>query len=226
MKRIHFTPIAIATIVFVGHIAVDLTMTSKIASQIQDQLPKATGVSASIPLVDVIQNVTTDSIKSLTINIGNYSLKGGDTDVFLEIKASQINKDKPTKAKSLEITATIPASTILNNAQFESAEIVGNAIQIAIGPGGLGQALLEPRYSNNQIYFQVKSFSIFGNEVPASSLPIDIQSQIKSKSLRTLDFPKEMKVKSASMSPRGLSLKLVGKNIQLGSLGPSLQEKE
>jgi hypothetical protein len=225
MKRIHFTPIAIATIVFVGHIAVDLTMTSKIASQIQDQLPKATGVSASIPLVDVIQNVTTDSIKSLTINIANYSLKD-DTDVLLEIKAGGVSKKNPTTAKSLEITATIPAATILNNAQFESAEIVGNAIQIAVGPGGLGQVLLVPKYSSNQIYFQVKSVSIFGNEVPASSLPIDIQSQIKSKSLRTLDFPKEMKVKSASMSPRGLSLKLVGKNIQLGSLGPSLQEKE
>jgi hypothetical protein len=225
MKRIHFTPIAIATIVFVGHIAVDLTMTSKIASQIQDQLPKATGVSASIPLVDVIQNVTTDSIKSLTINIANYSLKD-DTDVLLEIKAGGVSKKNPTTAKSLEIRATIPAATILNNAQFESAEIVGNAIQIAVGPGGLGQVLLVPKYSSNQIYFQVKSVSIFGNEVPASSLPIDIQSQIKSKSLRTLDFPKEMKVKSASMSPRGLSLKLVGKNIQLGSLGPSLQEKE
>ena len=222
MKRIHLIPIAIATIVFVGHVAVDLTMTSKIASQIQDQLPKATGVSASIPLVDVIQNVTTDSIKALTINIGNYSLKGGDTDVFLEIKASQINKDKPTKAKSLEITATIPASTILSNAQFESAEIVGNAIQIAVGPGGLGQALLVPKYSKNQIYFQVKSVSIFGNEVPASSLPPDIQSQIKSKSLRTLNYPDEMKVKSVSMSPQGLSLKLVGNNIALDSLGSSL----
>ena len=222
MKRIHLIPIAIATIVFVGHVAVDLTMTSKIASQIQDQLPKATGVSAAIPIVDVMQNVTTDSIKSLTINIGNYSLEGGETDVFLEIKASQINKDKPTKAKSLEITATIPASTIFNIAQFESAEIVGNAIQIAVGPGGLGQALLVPKYSKNQIYFQVKSVSIFGNEVPASSLPPDIQSQIKSKSLRTLNFPDEMKVKSVSMSPQGLSLKLVGNNIALDSLGSSL----
>ena len=222
MKRIHLIPIAIATIVFVGHVAVDLTMTSKIASQIQDQLPKATGVSAAIPIVDVMQNVTTDSIKSLTINIGNYSLEGGETDVFLEIKASQINKDKPTQAKSLEITATIPASTILSNAQFESAEIVGNAIQIAVGPGGLGQALLVPKYSKNQIYFQVKSVSIFGNEVPASSLPPDIQSQIKSKSLRTLNYPDEMKVKSVSMSPQGLSLKLVGNNIALDSLGSSL----
>jgi hypothetical protein len=222
MKRIHLIPIAIATIVFVGHVAVDLTMTSKIASQIQDQLPKATGVSASIPLMDVLQNVTTDSIKALTINIGNYSLKGGDTEVLLEIKASQISKEKPTRAKSLEITATIPASTILNNAQFESAEIVGNAIQIAVGPGGLAQALLVPKYSNNQIYFQVKSVSIFGNELPASSLPPDIQSQIKSKSLRTLNFPQEMKVKSVSMSPQGLSLKLVGSNIALNSLGSSL----
>jgi len=222
MKRRQLIPIGFASTILVGLIAIDLTMTSKIASQIQDQLPKASGVSVSIPLIDVLQNVTTDSIKSLTINIENYSLKGGDTDVLLEIKASQISKEKPTQAKTLEITATIPASTILSNAQFESAEIVGNAIQIAVGPGGLGQVLLVPKYSNNQIYFQVKSVSIFGSEVPASSLPADIQSQIKSKSLRTLNFPQEMKVKSVSMSPQGLSLKLVGNNIALGSLGSSL----
>jgi hypothetical protein len=92
VKRIQLIPIAIALIVFVGHVAADLAMTSKIASQIQDQLPKASGISASLPLVDVLQNVTTDSINSLTINIANYSLKGGDTDVLLEIKASQISK--------------------------------------------------------------------------------------------------------------------------------------
>jgi hypothetical protein len=222
MKRRQLIPIGFAATILVGLIAVDLTMTSKIASQVQDQLPKATGVSASIPLMDVLKNVTTNSINSLTINIANYSLKGGDTDVLLEIKANQISKEKPTQAKSLEITATIPASTILSNAQFESAEIVGNAIQIAVGPGGLGQAQLVPKYSNNQIYFQVKSVSIFGSEVPASSLPADIQSQIKSKSLRTLNFPQEMKVKSVSMSPQGLSLKLVGSNIALDSLSSSL----
>ena len=222
MKRRQLIPIGFASTILVGLIAIDLTMTSKIASQIQDQLPKATGVSASIPLMDVLKNVTTDSINSLTIKIANYSLKGGDTDVLLEIKASQISKEKPTQAKTLQITATIPASTMLNNAQFESAEIVGNAIQIAVGPGGLGQALLVPKYSSNQIYFQVKSVSIFGNELPASSLPPDIQSQIKSKSLRTLSFPQEMKVKSVSMSSQGLSLKLAGKNIALDSLGSSL----
>jgi hypothetical protein len=222
MKHIRFIPIAIALLVLIGHVVVDLTMTSKIASQIQNQLPKASGVSVSIPLADVLQNVTTDSIKSLTINIENYSLKGGDTDVLLEIKASEISKEKPTKAKSLEITATIPASTILSNAQFKSAEIVGNAIQIAVGPGGLGQALLVPTYSNNQIYFQVKSISIFGSEVPATSLPANIQSQIKSKSLRTLEIPDEMKVKSVQLNSEGLSLKLEGNNIALDSLGSSL----
>ncbi len=222
MKRRQLIPIGFAATILLSLIVVDLTMTSKIASQIQDQLPKATGVSASIPLTDVVQNVTTDSIKSLTVKIANYSLGGGDTDVLLEIKASQISKEKPTQAKSLEITATIPASTILNNAQFESAEIVGNAIQIAVGPGGLGQALLVPQYSNNQIYFQVKSVSIFGNELPASSLPPDIQSQIKSRSLRVLNFPKELKIKSVSMSSQGLSLKLAGNNIALDSLGSSL----
>ena len=222
MKRRQLVPIGFAATILVGLIAVDLTMTSKIASQIQEQLPKAIGVSASIPLMDVLKNVTTDSINSLTINIENYSLKGGDTDVLLEIKAGGVSKKNPTTAKSLEITATIPASTILNNAQFESAEIVGNAIQIAVGPGGLGQALLVPRYSNNQIYFQVKSVSIFGNELPASSLPADIQSQIKSKSLRTLELPDGMKVKSVSMNAQGLSLKLAGNNIALDSLSSSL----
>lgn len=222
MKRTHLIPISIGIMVLAAHVTVDLTMSSKIASQVQDQLPKATGVSASIPLIDALQNLTTDSIKSLTINIENYSLKGGDTDVLLKIKANQISKERPTKAKSLEITATIPASTILSNAQFESAEIVGNAIQIAVGPGGLGRALLVPKYSNNQIYFQVKRVSIFGNELPASSLPADIQSQIKSKSLRTLELPDEMKVKSVSMNAQGLSLKLAGNNIALNSLGSSL----
>jgi hypothetical protein len=53
-------------------------------------------------------------------------------------------------------------------------------------------------------------------------MPADIQSQIKSKSLRTLEIPDEMKVKSVSMSPQGLSLKLVGNNIALNSLGSSL----
>ena len=222
MKRRQFIPIGFASTILAGIIAIDLTMTSKIASQIQDQLPKATGVSASIPLMDALKNVTTESINSLTINIENYSLKGGDTDVLLEIKASQISKEKPTKAESLEITATIPASTILSNAQFKSAEIIGNAIQIAVGPGGLGQALLVPTYSNNQIYFQVKSVSIFGSEVPATSLPANIQSQIKSKSLRTLEIPDEMKVKSVQLNSEGLSLKLVGNNIALDSLGSSL----
>ena len=222
MKRRQLIPIGFAATILVGLIAVDLTMTSKIAKQIQEQLPKATGVSASMPLIDVLQNVTTDSIKTLTINIENYSLKGSDTDVLLEIKASQVSKEKPNQAESLEITATIPASTILSNAQFESAEIVENAIQIAVGPGGLGQALLVPRYSNNQIYFQVKSVSIFGSEVPESSLPPDIQSQIKSKSLRTLKLSDEMKVKSVILSSEGLSLKLVGKNIALDSLSSSL----
>ena len=222
MKRRQLIPIGSGAAILVGLMAVDVTMTSKIVSQIQDQLSQATGVSASIPLIDVLQNMTTDSINSLTINVENFSLKSGDTDVLLEIKASQISKEKPTTAKSLEITATIPASTILSKAQFESAEIVGNSIQIAVGPGGLGQALLVPQYSNNQIYFQVKSISILGNELPTSSLPPDIQSQIKSKSLRTLNFPREMKVKSVSVSPQGLSLKLGGNNIALDSLSSSL----
>jgi hypothetical protein len=75
------------------------------------------------------------------------------------------------------------------------------------------------------LYFELKSVSLFGSEIPASSLPADVQEQIKSKSLRELSIPKGMKVKSVSLSSKGLTLKLDGNNIQFGNLGSIFKEQ-
>ena len=91
---------------------------------------------------------------------------------------------------------------------------MGNTLQVAAGAGGMGKASLIPKYANNQLYFELKSVSLFGNDIPASSLPIDLQTQIKNKSQRSLTPPKGLKVKSVSLSSKGLAVKMYGTNVQ------------
>jgi hypothetical protein len=222
MKRKYLIAIAI-TSAFVlfggGALTTQTLMTSRIESRIKSELPKASGVSASIPFVDAPSNIMSDSIKSAKINVKSFTLKESGTKTSLDISASNISKAKPTLVGSLEVTVTIPVSTIAKASEFGDAEVVGNTLQVAAGAGGMGRAIIVPRYSNNELYFRLKSVSIFGNEIPASSLPANLQNQIKSKSKRSLTPPKGLKVKSASLSNKGLSVKMYGNNIQLGNLG-------
>jgi hypothetical protein len=197
-------------------------ISSQITSKVQREMPSASGISASVPIVDVPSNLTSDFIKSAEINIKSFALKESGTKTSLDISVSNISKAKPTQVGSLEITATIPASTITEQSQFNEAQIVGNTLQVAAGAGGMGTALLVPRYSNSRLYFELQSVSIFGNQIPASSLPADLQSQIKSRSQRNLTPPKGLKVKSVYLSSKGLSVKMTGSNIQLGNLGSGL----
>ena len=197
-------------------------ISSQITSRVEREIPKASGISASIPLADLPSNITSDSIKSVNINIKSFALKENGTKTSLDISASNISKAKPTTAGSLEVTATISASTIAESSEFNNAQIVGNTLQVSAGPGGLGTALLIPKYSNSQLYFELQSISIFGNQIPASSLPAELQDQIKSKSQRSLTPPKGLKVESVSLSSKGLSVTMFGSNIQLGNLGSSL----
>jgi hypothetical protein len=205
-----------------GSLAAESIITSRIETRIKSELPKASGVRASIPLIDMVQSLFSDSIKSANFNIDSYALNGSTTESSIAIAAKNISKSKPTIIGSLEVISTIPAATILQSAEFGDAEIVDNTLQVSAGPGGLGRAILVPKFSENQIYFEIKGISLFGNEIPASSLPADAQSQIKDKSLRQLDIPKGMKLISVSLNPQGLSVTLRGANIQLGTLGSSL----
>ena len=222
-KRLVFVASA-ATLVLLAcsALATEFVITSQIESRIESELPSAKEVKANLSLIDMPMNIASGSIRSASIYIESYFLKGSGTDVSLDIKANNINKKKPTVIGSIDITATIPASTILDNAEFESAEIVGDALQVSMGPGGLGQALLVPRFADNQIYFELESVSFLGGKIPASSLPANIREQVKSKSIKTLDVPQELKVKSVTISSKGLSIKLAGSKIQLGKLGLTL----
>jgi hypothetical protein len=222
MKRKYLAAIAITSAFILfggGALTAQTLMTSRIESRIKSELPKASGVSASIPFVDAPSNIMSDSIKSAKINVKSFTLKESGTKTSLDISASNISKAKPILVGSLEVTATIPVSTIAKASEFGDAEVVGNTLQVAAGAGGMGRAIIVPRYSNNELYFQLKSVSIFGNEIPASSLPANLQDQIKSKSKRSLTPPKGLKVKSVSLSSKGLSVKMFGNNVQLGNLG-------
>ena len=217
--------IAISATLFVllgGVIGVQQYISSQITSKVQREMPNASGISASVPLADVPSNLTSDSIKSADINIKSFALKESGTKTSLDISASNISKAKPTLVGSLEVTATIPASTIAESSEFNDAQIVGNTLQVSAGEGGLATALLIPKYSNSQIYFELQSVSFLGNQIPASSLPAELQNQIKSRSQRSLTPPKGLKVESVSLSSKGLSVKMFGSNIQLGNLGSSL----
>jgi len=205
-----------------GALGVQQYISTQITSKVEREMPNASGISASVPLADVPSNLTSDSIKSADINIKSFALKESGTKTSLDISASSISKAKPTLIGSLEVTATIPASTITKQSEFNDAQIVGNTLQVAAGAGGMGTAILVPRYSNSQLYFELQSVSILGNQIPAASLPADLQSQIKNRSQRSLTPPKGLKVKSVSLSSKGLSVRMFGNNVQLGNLGSGL----
>ena len=228
MKKRYFPLIAIglALLIFgAGSLMAEKVMSSRIASRVYEQLPNATDVEVSIPLSNIPSDIASDSIKSAQIDIGQSSADSTNVAPSLEIDARNIAKSKPNIIGTLEVTGTIPAATILKQADFADAEIVGNTLQVSVGSGGLGRASLIPKYSNNQLYFELKSVSVFGSEIPASTLPADVQDQIKSRSVRDLDIPKGMKVKSVSITSKGLSLKLSGSNIQIGNFGSIFKDK-
>ena len=134
--------IATSATVFVllgGVIGVQQYISSQITSKVQREMPNASGISASVPLADVPSNLTSDSIKSADINIKSFALKESGTKTSLEISASNISKAKPTLVGSLEVTATIPSSTITKQSEFNDAQIVGNTLQVSAGAGGMGK---------------------------------------------------------------------------------------
>ena len=225
MKR-RKSAVIVATTVFVllgtAALAAESAVSSKIESRVQQQLPSASGISASVPLTDLPSILNSDLIKEVKIDIADYTLKSSGRKSSLEISAKEISKSASTRIGSLDIKSTVAISQLLAESGFNDAEIVDNALQISVGAGGLGKALMVPQYSNNQIYFQIKSVSIMGSPIPASSLPADIQEQIKSRTVKDLKVPAGLKVKSVSIGPKGLSVSFQGTNINLRSLAISL----
>jgi len=219
IKKSRIIPIALVAVLATGAITVEKTISSRIATRVYEVMPRATDVTASVPLFDLPGNIVGNSIKSVHINVGEYQLKESTLKPSLEINARNISKSQSNLIGTLDVTATISATTITQLADFNDAQIVGNTLQVSVGSGGLGTAILVPKYSGNQIYFELQGVSLFGNEIPADSLPAEIKDQIKSKSVRTLKAPQGMKVKSISLSSEGLALTMYGKNIRPTKIG-------
>ena len=222
MKKRTITTSVFALFLLSGAVGTQKYISWQITSRVEREMPKASGVRASIPLADVPSNIASDSIKTVIVDIDSYFLKENNTKTSLKITAKNISKSKPTLIGSLDVTATIPEATIIKSSEFNDARIVGDTLQVSVGPGGAGTAILSPKYSNNQLYFEIQSVSFMGREIPASSLPSDLQSQVKSRSQRSLAPPKGLEVQSVSLSSKGLSLKMLGNNVQLANLGSAL----
>ena len=219
MNKSRVLPIALLALLSIGAITVEKSISSRITTRVYEVMPRATDVTASVPLFDLPGNIVGDSIKSVHINVGEYQLKESSFKPSLAIDARDISKAQPNLIGSLDVTATISAATITQLTDFSDAQIIGNTLQVSVGSGGLGTAILVPKYSGNQIYFELQGVSIFGSEVPADSLPAEIKDQIKSKSVRTLNAPQGMSVKSISLSSEGLALTMHGKNFRPSNLG-------
>ena len=219
MKKSCVLPIALVAVLATGAITVEKNISSRIATRVYEVMPRATDVSASVPLFEIPGNIVNDSIKSVHIDVGQYQLKDSTFKPSLAIDAKDISKTTPNVIGSLDVTATISATTIMQLTDFSDAQIVGNTLQVSVGSGGLGTAVLVPKYSDNQIYFELQGISLFGNEIPADSLPAEIKDQIKSKSVRTLSPPQGMSVKSIALSSKGLALTMQGKNFKAANLG-------
>jgi hypothetical protein len=219
MKKNRVMPIALVAVIAISAITIEKSISSRITTRVYEVMPRATDVSASVPLFEIPGNIVSDSIKSVHIDVGQYQLKDSTLKPSLAIDAQDISKSTPNVIGSLDVTATIPAATIMQLTDFSDAQIVGNTLQVSVGSGGLGTAVLVPKYSGNQIYFELQAVSLFGNEIPADSLPAEIKDQIKSKSVRTLSPPQGMTVKSISLSEAGLALTMQGKNFKAANLG-------
>ena len=194
---------------------------SQIAARVEQEIPNATGVSVSIPLRELPGALASDSIKSMEIKIERFLFEGSNTNAELEISASRISKSQPTQVGTLKVTATIPTATILQSADFNDAQIVGNTLQVSAGAGGAGRVTLIPKYSSNQIYFELVSVSFLGNDIPASSLTDEVQDEIRNRSKRSLNLPQGLQVSSVSLSDRGLSLEMQGRDVQVNRLAAS-----
>jgi hypothetical protein len=220
--RIKVIAILATAIIFLVGIGAQQNISSQITSKVKQEMPNASGISASVPFVDMPSNLISDSIKSANITIKSFALKESGTKTSLDVSLSRISKAKPTLIGSLEINATIPESTITQSSNFNDAEIVGNTLNVSVGADGMGTASLIPKYSDNEIYFELQSVTVFGNEIPASFLPEDLKNEIRNRSQRDLTPPKGLKVESVSLSSKGLTIKMFGSDIQLGSLGANL----
>ena len=222
---------ALPTLIIVlvmGYIGTATFITAQLTHRVATLSPDSRGISTHIPLSEVAEDLTSPDIHSATIQIASFhtsshNAQGSTNDVSqygaaMSISAQNIAKSSPFTVDSLDITATIAAKTLEALSGFPDARISNGELQVSVGSNGLGQALLTPKVSNNQLYFVLQSISLFGTNIPASSLPASIQDQIKARSVRNLSFPKGLAMTSVVLKSQGMVITLHGSDFALANL--------
>jgi hypothetical protein len=75
MKKNRVVPVALGVVIAISAITIDKAISSQITTRVYEVMPRATDVTASIPLLEVPGNIVGDFIKSVHINVGEYQLK-------------------------------------------------------------------------------------------------------------------------------------------------------
>ena len=118
MKKNRVVPIALVAVIAISAITIGKSISSRITTRVYEVMPRATDVSASVPLFEIPGNIVSDSIKSVHIDVGQYQLKDSTFKPSLAIDAQDISKSTPNVIGSLDVTATIPAATIMQLTDF------------------------------------------------------------------------------------------------------------
>lgn len=196
-------------------------LTSQIVHRVSVLSPYSTGISVKVPLSQVALDLASPNIHSARISIASFYSEGSSFNAAMDISAKKISKTAPFTVDSLDVSATISVKTLEKLSGFSDALVVNGALQVSVGNGGLGKVLLTPKVTGSQLYFSLKSITLFGSEIPASTLPPAIQDQIQSKSLRNLSFPKGLIMTSAILKSQGMVIHLHGNNFSLANLNAS-----
>ena len=121
IMRVKLTVAAVIALALCGGaVGIQQVVVSKIVAQVERKMPRASGISASMPLIHLPSNLSTDSIKSVDIKIDSYFLKQNNTKTSLEIAAKNISKSESNVVGSLAVTATISESTIVQLVSLSS----------------------------------------------------------------------------------------------------------
>lgn len=220
IKQFAVIPLSLM-LVIAGWFGTYTYINSQIAHRVAMLSPHSSGISVKVPLSQVATDVVSPDIRSARISIASFHSKGSPFSAAMNIAAKKISKNAPFTVDSLDVSATISVKTLESLSGFSDASVVNGALQVSVGTGGLGKAILTPKVSGSQLYFSLKSITLFGSEIPASTLPPSIQDQIKSKSLRNLSFPKGLTMTSATLKPQGMVIHLHGNNFSLANLNYS-----
>ena len=125
-----------------GSLAAESLITSRIETRIKGELPKATGVSASISLIEMVQSLFSDSIKSANIKIA-VEAKAAEEAAALKAAQEKMAADAKAlaEAKAAADAAVVKAAQDAADASAKAAAALQAAKDAEIAAANAAQAI-------------------------------------------------------------------------------------